>query len=128
MSDFQQRLDTIYQNDGANPYLDAFDSIEKVAKSLERWLNTPETKVEVEPGFQARIGQQYNIVLKIPSKNVDDTLFRAYVTPSGRISLDLYDDDPVPCANEAEMENRLLDFLAKPEVKSRMMIYRKLVH
>ena len=81
-------------------------------------------KIEIKPGFQATIGQQQTVVVRIPEKSYRDTLFRAYIPIDGMpVTLDLYGEEPEVCQNDAELETRILDFLGK--IKDRMASYRE---
>jgi hypothetical protein len=127
---FASRLNATLSTTGSEPYLTAFTSLEQMAAMLQQWLSsapaTTPPQVQVEPGFPATIGQQFNVVVRIPGRDVADTLFRAYIAPSGQVSLDFFGDEPVVCQNESDIENQVLDFLARPEVKSRLAVYQRL--
>lgn len=128
-SNFSSRLNTALHLGGSEKFLQAFDVLRQIAADLTVWLRShPDggAVVQVEPGFPARIGQQFNVVVRIPGKGIADTLFRAYVDTSGKVSLDFFGDEPVICNDENELQTMVLDFLARPEVKARMNVYKQL--
>ena len=84
--------------------------------------------VSLQPGFQANMGQQLNVVVEIPDRRYQDTLFRAYVPLGGLpVHLDFYGEEPTKAETLEETEEAILGFLGKPEVKSRLNDYRSLV-
>jgi hypothetical protein len=127
---FESQLMSALSAGSPAPYTKAFDAISEVARSLQVSLASPDSKfpirVQVEPGFPAEIGQQFNIVVHIPERHVTDTLFRAYTAPDGRIALDLFGEEPLPVTDEQDLQHQILQFINRPEVKSRLMIYKKL--
>lgn len=126
---FSSRLNTALAPSGSAKFMQAFDALRKIAADLTLWLrNRPDdgVAVQVEPGFPAKIGQQFNMVVRIPAKSVADTLFRAYVDQAGKVTLDFFGDEPVICRGEDELDAQVLDFLAKPEVNTRMNVYKQL--
>ena len=129
-SAFANQLNATLAGSPHEPYLRMFDALNRVASTLEAWLRTPAARlvvsVQVEPGFPAEIGQQFNIVVHIRDREVSDTLFRAYVSLDGRTSLDFFGEEPTIVTDENELQRHVLEFLARPEVKSRLMIYKKL--
>lgn len=129
-STFEIQLNSALASPGPQPFLSTFDALSEVARSLETWLQAPAARhpatVQVEPGFPAEIGQQFNVVVHIPERNVADTLFRTYVAPDGKAALDLFGDHPLPVANKDELERAVLQFIDRPEVKSRLMVYKRL--
>jgi hypothetical protein len=130
--DFIQRLSQVLAPGPTEfPYRRNYDSIKRVAKSIEDWLAQPagmkKLQVQIEPGFQGSLGQQLNVVLNIPERHVRDTLFRVYLQPAGEINLDLYGEETVPCADEADMQEKILQFLGEPENKSRLNMYKDML-
>ncbi len=132
-SDFGTKLGATLGNTAQSaPYLEAFRTLRQTASELANWLTagaeSSDLKVDVEPGFPSRLGQQLNVVLRIPGHKVQDTLFRAYVPPTGApISLDFYGEQPVSSGNPQELQNEVLKFLAEPEVTSRINMYKELI-
>lgn len=80
----------------------------------------------VEPGYLVNSGQQLNVVIRIPSQHVADTLFRAYLTLDGTVSFDFYGEDLVVCSTPQEAEHAVLAFLARPEMQLRLRTYKDL--
>tara|TARA_R110002072_G_scaffold302615_1_gene486829 strand:- start:108625 stop:109056 length:432 start_codon:yes stop_codon:yes gene_type:complete len=132
-TNFATRLGATLGNTAQSaPYLEAFRTLRETADELGNWLTggsaNSDLKVDVEPGFPSRLGQQLNVVLRIPGHKVQDTLFRAYVPPTGvPISLDFYGEQPVSSGNPQELQDRVLEFLAEPEVTSRINMYKELI-
>ena len=109
------------------PYSQATRALEGVAKAVQAQLGAEATRVTVEPGYQVKTGQQFKVVVAIPSRNFQDVLFRAYVPPTGfPVSLDLYGEEPVRCQDEAALQDQLLQFLARAEVKSRLGMLKQM--
>jgi len=128
---FIDRLNTTLSSGGSEQFLRAFEMLRDIAKDLHLWLrNGPEdaVMVQVEPGFPAKIGQQFNVVVRIPAKDVGDTLFRAYVDTTGKVSLDFFGEEAVVCRDENELQTKVLEFLSKPEVAARMNVYKQLAN
>lgn len=71
---FASRLDQAldFSAAAADPYGQTLSQVKDIAKAIEAKLNDgladSPLRVEVEPGFRATIGQQLNIVLRIPAK------------------------------------------------------------
>lgn len=130
-SAFANQLNAALAGSPHEPYLRMFDALNRVASTLESWLTTSAARspvsVQVEPGFPAEMGQQFNVVVHIRDREVSDTLFRAYVSPDGTTALDFFGEEPTIVTDENELQRRVLEFLARPEVKSRVTIYKKLV-
>jgi hypothetical protein len=128
-TNFDRELDQAldFSTPASAPYGQSYEALKQIAGSIERKLNdglqgTP-IKVEIEPGFQARMGQQLRVNVRIPSKQFRDTLFRAYIPDDGvPIYLDLYGEEPERCSNSQELQEKILDFLRR--IKERMASYR----
>ena len=110
-----------------DPFGQSYEALKEIAGSIERKLNDglPDAtiKVEIEPGFQAEIGQQLRINIRIPGKQFRDTLFRAYIPAGGMpVLLDLYGEEPEKCSDLGELEQKILEFLLR--LKDRMASYR----
>jgi len=109
-----------------DPFGQSYDQLKQIAGSIERKLNkglpgTP-VKIEIEPGFQANMGQQLRVIVRIPDKQFRDTLFRAYIDDDGVIHLDLYGEEPVRCNSQQELQDEIIRFLQG--IKERMASYR----
>jgi hypothetical protein len=120
-----QRLD--FSTVASDPYGQSYEALKQIAGSIERKLNDglPESpiKVEIEPGFQANMGQQLRVNIRIPTKQFRDTLFRAYIPVDGMpILLDLYGEEPEKCSDPQELQDKVLEFLLR--LKDRMASYR----
>lgn len=126
---FDSRLDQAIDFSAAasDPYGQSYEALKQIADSLQRKLNqgfpAEAIKVEIEPGFQANMGQQLRVNVRIPDKNFRDTLFRAYIPQDGvPIYLDLYGEEPDRCDSEQELQEKVLDFLRR--IRERMTSYR----
>lgn len=125
---FDSRLKQALDFSSIDPYRTSYEWLKEIAQSIEGQLNSglPEPEsivVDVEPGFQANIGQQLRVVIRIPNKQFRDTLFRAYIPTDGLpIYLDLYSEEPEQCANREELEQKVLGFLQR--IRDRMVSYR----
>lgn len=129
---FKEALDkTLQLGPQEKSYQEAYQQLEEAAQSIAEWIRqadgTNDLDVRVEPGFHSNLGQQLNIVLRIPDLLVRDTLFRAYVPPAGQVNLDFFGEQPVP-SGIPDLQGHILEFLGRPEVKSRMNLYRQLIH
>jgi len=73
-----------------------------------------QAQVTVEPGHRTRLGQQYNVVLRLLAQNFRDVMFRAYIPTTGfPVSLDLFGEDVTVCPDRARLEQELLMFTAE---------------
>ena len=133
-SRFEEKLDHALQGvvQGVTPFAAARGDLEGIVRTLERRFATGKAhgklQFRVVPGFQVNIGQQMKVVARIPNQHFEDVLFRAYVLPQGYpVGLDLYGEQPVPCGNAEELENRIVEFISRPEVNDRMLQYRDFV-
>ncbi len=111
-----------------DPFGKSYEELKQITNSIERKLNNglpgDPIKVEIEPGFQATMGQQQRVIIRIPAKNYRDTLFRAYIPTGGMpIHLDLYGEEPERCGDLPELQHKILDFLG--QIKDRMASYRE---
>ena len=128
--DFSSKLDEALGLDesSSEAYQPSLVPLRRIVEAIEGRMNQglPEKRIhlDVMPGFQAHLGQQFKVVLRIPTKQFQDSLFRVYLpSDDGPVNLDLYGDEPVACADDEELENRILEFLAK--IKGRMGQYRQ---
>jgi hypothetical protein len=125
---FDSRLKQALDFSSGDPYSTSYEWLKEIARSIEGQLNSglPEPEsivVDLEPGFQANIGQQLRVVIRIPKKQFRDTLFRAYIPTDGLpIYLDLYSEEPEQCASREELEQKVLGFLQR--IRDRMVSYR----
>lgn len=103
-------------------------TIRRAAAMIERWFKARKkaVAVTVEPGCLVNAGQQLNVVIRIPSQQLADTLFRAYLAVDGTVSFDFYGEDLVVCPTPEETERAVLDFVARPEVQLRLRTCRDL--
>jgi hypothetical protein len=128
-SSFERRLDEVLKRplSTADAYERSLATIKEAAASIERWFKAGKNvRVSVEPGYLVNAGQQLNVVIRIPSRNVQDTLFRAYLAMEGAISFDFFGEELIECNTPQEAEQRVLDFLARPEMQLRMRAYKDL--
>lgn len=128
-SSFERRLDEVLERPvaTADAYERGLATVKEAAASIERWFKARKNvRVSVEPGYLVNAGQQLNVVIRIPSRNVQDTLFRAYLAMDGAISFDFFGEDLVECNTAEEAEQQVLNFLARPEMQLRMRTYKDL--
>jgi len=131
---FEKRIDKILSSLDANTigtgYEQSKSRLRGICDKIEAGLCKDAKKaivVSLQPGFQANMGQQLNIVVEIPERHYQDTLFRAYVPLTGQpVQLDFYGEEPTKAETLEEMEDAILEFLNKPEIKSRLNDYRGL--
>jgi hypothetical protein len=125
---FDRRLEQVLKSSPNDPYNTSYEWLKEIAGSIERQLNRGPNgalhiNVEIEPGFQADIGQQLRINIRIPEKQVRDTLFRAYIPRYGLpIQLDLYGEEPKMCNSRDDLEEKILEFMQ--QIKDRIVSYR----
>jgi hypothetical protein len=124
---FDNRLKQALDFSVSDPYTESYEWLKEIAASIQGQLNSglrnPGIVVELEPGFQAIMGQQVRVIVRIPMKQYRDTLFRAYIPADGLpIQLDLYGEEPEPCRSREELEQKVIDFLRR--IKDRMVSYR----
>ena len=108
-------------------YQASFDSLKEITNAIQERLNEglqgDPISVDLEPGFQAKMGRQLNVKLRIPAKNFQDGLFRAYIPENGTpIQLDLYGDELRVCKDVDELQDALMAFIE--EIKDRIVTYR----
>lgn len=127
-NDFQRRLDETldFSSLASDPYGKSYEELEGIARSIERKLTEGQEesiKVDIVPGFHANMGQQLRVIVRIPAKQFQDTLFRAYIPEMGMpIYLDLYGEEPERCEDFQELQGKVLDFLGR--IKERIASYR----
>lgn len=128
--DFSSKLDEALGLDQSpsDAYRSRLEALRGIVEAIENHMNQdfPEQRIylDVVPGFQAYLGQQFKVVLRIPAKQFQDSLFRVYLpSDDGPVHLDLYGDEPVACVDDDELENRILEFLTA--IKDRMGQYRQ---
>lgn len=129
-TDFSSRLDQALDFAGvqSDPYGQTLKDLNEIVKAIRDKMNDgiagDPIHVDIEPGFNATIGQQLKIAIRIPHKGFRDFLFRAYVPESGYpVNLDLYGEQPLQCATKEELENEILKFVAR--IRDRMATYRE---
>jgi hypothetical protein len=84
--------------------------------------------VSLQPGWKAQGYLIYNLTVEIPERNFRDVLFRVSIANKGPVSLDFYGEDPLVCSTVAQMEDAIIDFLGKEEVRNRLNDYRELCY
>ena len=111
-------------------YEEKYEALKLLAFSIQQWFSKKRkspVEVFVEPGYQIDVGQQFNMVLQIAGKGIRDTLFRAYLSPDGKVSFDFYGEELIACDTVEDMQTAVETFLSKPEVRSRMRVYKDLL-
>ncbi len=109
------------------PYDAAKKALDQTVASIGEALERPTLMVTVEPGHLVNMGQQFNILTEIPTRQFRDVLFRAYIPTDGwPVSLDLFDDDFVLCSDEAALEGAIVDFVRRPEIRQRLLTLKEL--
>lgn len=108
-------------------YTESVDCLRGVTEAMQERLNEgfPENRILIEliPGLQTNMGQQFNVKLRVPKRRFQDGLFRAYIPVEGLpVTLDLYGDDLVPCHDLDEMQQQIAHFLK--EIEPRLAQYR----
>lgn len=123
---FEEALDVALET--TDGYETSLATIRRAAALIERWFKVRRktVTVTVEPGYLVNAGQQLNVVIRIPSQNVAETLFRAYLALDGTVSFDFYGENLVVCASPEETEQAVLEFVARPEMQLRLRTYRDL--
>ena len=103
-------------------------AVEDLAKGIEKDLNdNGEMAIDVQWGYEVDLGQQFNVLLRVSKVNFQEILFRVYLPLSGSdIYLDLYDDEPVKCANRDEMFERSYSFLERPQIQKKLKALKDL--
>ena len=125
---FEQRLDEALSrlnNTAVDDFTRVLKKLKDIASALQRRLTKGiapnQIVVSIAPGFQVNIGQQMNCTIRVPTKNFTDILFRAYVPAQGYpVGLDLVGEELLPCGTEVELENNIIQFLARPEITERL--------
>jgi len=98
-----------------------------LGSNMSEGLEAGRLLMVVEPGYLLNIGQQLNVVVRVPGLGVEDVLFRAYIPPTGfPVNLDLYDAEPVACADEDALGEAILQFVAQPAVRNRLATLREM--
>ncbi len=108
---------------------DALDILREAASGLMRRLGS-NVQVRIEPGFSVNIGQQYNMVIRVPTKDqpgYTGNLFRAYIPSDGYpVTLDLFGDRGTVCNSGAELTSAILTFLKHADVVQRLRALKDL--
>ena len=108
---------------------ESLEILRESARGLARRLGTP-AQVRVEPGFSVNMGQQYNIIIRIPMADqpgYTGTLFRAYIPVDGYpVTLDLFGEQGTVCNNSAELTKAILEFLKLANVQQRLKALKDL--
>jgi hypothetical protein len=121
---FEQRLDEALRlSDPPDPlYIEMETRLRQIADFLQSQIDPTRAKaqVAVEPGHLINAGQQFNLVVNIPSLNrYREPLLRAYVPPSGKpVMLDLIGDEPETVSTPAELEERVIEFLSRKPIRN----------
>ena len=103
----------------------ALDHLQGLARELEQAVQADGLHVQVEPGYMVNAGLQGRVVLAIPSRNYRDVLFRAYIPAGGYpLSLDLYGEELIPCADAQELREQVAAFLTRPDIVARLNALR----
>ena len=123
-SNFKDRVKTTLAVSGPNgQYEEARQCIRDAAEAIEESVSgtAREVKVLVEPGILANVGQQFNIVLRLPDILFRDVLFRAYVPFDGYpVSLDFFGEELESCEDRTAVEAAIIRFLGAQNVRERL--------
>jgi hypothetical protein len=93
-----------------------------LASAIEDSLVPDKITVRVEAGHRVNLGQQYSFVMRVPGADLQDVLLRAYVPGEGfPVTLDLFSDERPKCSSIEALEATILEFLANPDVKQRLL-------
>lgn len=120
----KKAADVLKDERGASPtpYDQVLRKLRSLAAAIEASLSPSRIEVRVEQGYRVNLGQQYNVVVRIPRSDYRTVLFRAYVPVDGfPVSLDLLEDAHPRCADLDELEAEILRFLGHPDVKQRLL-------
>ena len=118
-----QKLKNIVAPPAAQSQYDqALEQVRVIAKELQAALNQPQVLVQVVPGHTVNMGQQFRFVLRRTNPDFSDTLFRCYIRPIDGfpVTLSLYEDENVQCANQSELEDKIACFLARATIAERI--------
>src|SRR5580704_6965308 len=121
----EERISDTLKEDpgGPTPYDEAVTTLEKAAGGLQQFLSPGSDAVQVrlEPSSRVNLGDQYRMVIRIPSQGFNDVLFRAYVPEDGfPVTLDLFDDEAPTCPDVAALEQEIVKFVDHKDVKRRL--------
>jgi hypothetical protein len=128
----EQRLKGALAFDATPPaaYAEMVARLRAIAEILEKEIDAGRNvaQVTLEPGHLVDAGLQYNAVVHLSRRNrFRDTLFRAYVPASGEpVTLDLTGDRPTLVRSPDELEDRVVDFLSRPEIRGMLRELREL--
>ena len=93
-------------------YVEATNALHQLVAALERALAPGSVQITLEPGYQTNLGLQINAVVRVPARQFQEVLFRAYVPVDGwPVSLDLGDKQPKPCGDVALLTEEFLGFV-----------------
>lgn len=131
---FESRIDEILNALGTGKsgtgYEKTKSKLREICDKLETAISKGAKKavvVTMQPGFRANMGQQLNIVVRIPEQRYQDTLFRAYIPLEGfPVYLDFYAEQPVRAETLEEMDEAVLGFLSQEDIQNRLSDYRDL--
>jgi hypothetical protein len=133
MASFESRLDEIlsHLDDSPPPMYDAMKArLKGVATRLSRSIDPQGTAtVTLEPGHTLNVGQQFNVVVHIPQRNnFRDTIFRAYLPPSGTpVTLDFFGGAAQTAVSPEQLEQHVIDFLSLPAIRGMIRGLREMV-
>jgi hypothetical protein len=109
---------------GASPtaYDDVLRKLRSLAAAITASLAPSAIEARVEQGYDVNLGQQYNVVIRVPKTGFRHVLFRAYLPVAGfPVSLDLFEDKHPRCERLEDLEAEILEFLGHPDVKQRLL-------
>ena len=120
--DFKSRIKDVLSASQPHPgYEAAARIVGEVATALEESGIVPSARTTIEPGPLLGLGQQLNVVITIARTAFRSVLFRAYVPREGfPVSLDLFGEEIVRCADADALEDALLGFVRDQDVAARL--------
>ena len=127
----EQRLDEALKLGEPPPpmYAAMENRLNEIVNWLQKQIDDTRGKAQVvlEPGHLVNAGQQFNVVIHIPKRNqYRDTLFRAYVPPSGTpVTLDFTGDVPERAATPDQLEERVIAFLSLEPIRAMVRTLRE---
>lgn len=124
-----QRISLTLDGDTVADFKKALDDMNAVVNSIRQLFGSRnEISVALEPGYQVIDGQQFNVIIAIPSAQFQRTLFRAYIPETGYpVTLDLNGDETVLCDSPGVLGEQVAKFINSGDTQTHLKIVQRIV-
>jgi hypothetical protein len=103
----------------------ALDILEEFCKAIRDYTGQ-RLECWLSQGFLVNMGQEWRVMVKPVSRDFEQILLRAYVPLNGFPAwLDIYDEEPIRCVDDASLRENLAGFLRQDTIIETILFLKK---